>query len=140
MLPADGTYTLEVSAGAGPGGSYAFRLVETSDRFDAGHGLYRRHSGSGQAQTFRVDVPAASNSASSWTTARRQPQRALREVRLPADAQRFPVSRFEAVRRQQMIVPSAAPGTWYVLLYSERPRSRAVHADGDRGRSIPRAA
>src|SRR5262249_46276195 len=59
-LPTDGTYTLEVTAGANQGGSYAFRIVETSQTvLTLGTTYGGTLIGSGQAQVFRVDLPAA---------------------------------------------------------------------------------
>ena len=120
-LPADGTYVLEASAGTGPGGSYAFRLVETSQTdLTLGTAYTGTLVGSGQAQLFRVNVPAGqqlrvvlddsagSNRNELYAQFGAPPTRADFQFRAAA-----------ASADQQLFVPSAAPGTWYVLLYSE---------------------
>src|SRR5262249_51954280 len=58
-LTASGTYTLTAHGTGGPGGVYAFRLLETSQVVITQGTTYAGTlAGSGQAQLFRVDVPA----------------------------------------------------------------------------------
>src|SRR4029078_2947260 len=57
-LPSNGVYTLEATAGANQAGSYAFKLLETSQTLlPLGTPYTGTLIGSGQAKVFRVDVP-----------------------------------------------------------------------------------
>jgi RHS repeat-associated protein len=117
-LPADGAYVLESSAGTA--GSYAFRLVETSQtELTLGTPHAGNLVGSGQAQLFRVtiaagqqfrvvlDDSAAGNRNELYARLGAPPTRADFQYRATA-----------ASADQELFVPNAAPGTWYLMLYS----------------------
>ena len=119
-LPANGTYTLEVTAGANQGGSYAFRLVETSQTVLT---LGMPYSGtmiaSGQYQLFRVDLPAGQQLRVVLDDAHDNNRNELyAQFGSPPTRANFEFSATAASADQQLFVPAAAPGTWYVLLYS----------------------
>jgi RHS repeat-associated protein len=120
-LPVNGTYVLEASAGTGPGGSYAFRLVESSQTdLTLGTVFNGTLIGSGQAQLFRVNVPAGQqlrvvmddNAGSN----RNELYAKFGSAPTRGD---FQYSATAAAADQQLVIPSPTPGTWYVLLYSE---------------------
>ena len=121
MLPADGGYVLEVSAGAGAGGSYAFRLLETSlTDLTLGTAHVGAITSSGQAQLFRVNVPSGQQLRIHLDDSIANNRNEL-YVKFGAPPMRddFQYRASEPSADQQLVVPGAAPGAWYILLYSE---------------------
>jgi YD repeat-containing protein len=119
-LPATGIYTLTAHVVSGQGGAYAFRLEQISQvTLNLGTPYQGTLAGSGQAQLFVVNVPAAqqllvtladSSAADNnelYAKFGTPPTRADYDYRFqtPGSA------------NQQLLVPDAAPGTWYILLY-----------------------
>jgi RHS repeat-associated protein len=122
-LPADGTYVLQASAGTGPGGSYAFRLVETNETdLSLGTAYAGTLIGSGQAQLFRVSVPAGQQLRvvldDSASGNRNELYARFGAAPTRGDYQ-FSSDTSGASADQQLVVPSPTPGTWYVLLYGD---------------------
>ncbi|HEY1378789.1 MAG TPA: RHS repeat-associated core domain-containing protein [Gemmataceae bacterium] len=120
-LPADGTYTLEVTAGANQDGSYAFRLLETSQTvLTLGTPFAGNLIGSGQARLFRVDVPAGQQLRVVLDDQANFNRNELyAKFGTPPTRGDFQFSATAASGDQLLSVPSAAPGAWYVLLYSQ---------------------
>ena len=116
-LPASGTYTLTVS---GSSAAYAFRLDQTAQTdLTPGTPYQGTFAGSAQSQLFRVVVPGSQQLQvvlQDGTAAARN------EVYLKYGA---PPTRSDyqyrfsdpAAANQQVVAPSAAPGTWYILVY-----------------------
>ena len=117
-LPSSGTYTLTVGGGAI--GAYAFQLVQTTQTsLTLGTPYQGSLTGSGQAELFVVNVPTI------------EPLVATLQDLNPSDQNELylkygsPPTRSDydyrysnlAAANQQVLVPSAAPGTWYILLY-----------------------
>jgi RHS repeat-associated protein len=130
-LPATGVYTLAVHAVAGEGGAYAFRLTEISQiTLNLGTPYNGTLAGSGQAQLFLVNVPAgqqlmvtlgdssAADNNELYARFGTPPTRAEYDYRFqtPGSA------------NQELLVPAAAPGTWYILLYGESVPAASSYA------------
>ena len=118
-LPTSGDYALTVHSINGQTGGYAFRLNLTSqtDLFTNVHGTL---VGSGQAQLFRIDVPGS-----------QQLQIDLQDISSDDQNELYlkfgePPTRSDyqfrsdnlAAADQEVVVPTAAAGTWYILVYS----------------------
>ena len=131
-LPTSGGYTLSAYGTGGQyGGDYAFRLVETIQTDLAlGSNFIGHFVGSGQARIFRINVPAANpmrvvlqnsgagNANELYLKFNGPPSRGEFDVRFPASGS-----------SQQITVPSAYAGTWYVLVYGDTiSTSRRLHA------------
>src|SRR5262249_21684172 len=119
-LPADGTYILEASPLGGPPGSYTFQLAETSQTpLTLGTPYIGTLTGSGQTQLFVGNVPAGPQLRlvldDSAAADRNELYAQFGTPPTRADVQ---FSATAATAGQQLLVPSAAPGTWYILLYS----------------------
>jgi RHS repeat-associated protein len=121
-LPASGIYTLTVHAVGGRGGAYAFNLEQISQTvLTLGTPYNGTLAGSAEAQLFQVNVTASEQLLVTLTDASAAdhnelyakfgapPTRALYDYRFqtPASA------------NQRLLVPAAAPGTWYILLYGD---------------------
>ncbi|MCB0029632.1 MAG: hypothetical protein KDE28_17080, partial [Anaerolineales bacterium] len=119
-LVTSGNYLLTVYSGNGQIGDYAFRLSETSQLvLTPGVSYTGALAGSGQAQIFRVDIAQASplsiefldlvgqNNIELYAKLGVPPTRSDYGYRAPNPLQ----------SRQQVMVPMAAPGVWYILLY-----------------------
>ena len=125
-LPSSGTYTLTARWTGGQwGGTYAFRLVETQQTdLSLGTAYNGAFVGSGQAQVFRIDVPASNplkivldDSATSnvnelYLKYGSPPTRGDYDYRFGTPA----------ASDQQILVPMAYSGTWYALVYGDTIR------------------
>ena len=122
-LPVSGTYTLTVKGtGVAHGTNYTFRLQETPQIVLTPGGSYTGHFvSSGQAQLFIVQLPSAKPML---LTLRNSGQGNCNELyaRLgsPPTRGRYDY-RFSnlASASQQIMLPMASAGTWYVLVYGE---------------------
>ena len=122
-LPSSGSYTLTAHGlGAQYGGTYAFRLQETAQTDLAlGTPFHGRLVGSDQAQLFRVQLPAshplqvvlddtaAGNHNELYVKFGSPPTRGDYDYRFSTSA----------APDQQILVPMAAAGTWYILAYAD---------------------
>jgi RHS repeat-associated protein len=121
-LAAAGTYTLTAHATGGQGGAYAFTLSLMSQTdLTLGTPYQGTLAGSGQAQLFRVDVPAGQQLLITLTDAAAKDHNEL-YAKFGSPPTRADYDyRFQtpASANQQVLAPAAAPGTWYVLLYGE---------------------
>jgi YD repeat-containing protein len=121
-LPAAGVYTLTVHAAGGQGGAYAFSLTEISQiLLKIGNSYQGTLSGSGQAQLFVVTVPAAQQLLFTLADGAAADSNELyaRFGAPPTPADYDYRSQTPGAANQQLIVPEAAAGTWYILLYSD---------------------
>ena len=120
-LPTSGSYMLIAHGTGGQTGTYTFRLQETTVvDLPLGATYSGTLAGSGQAQLFRIVVPAAtalSVSLDDSATANRNelyaqfgqaPTRAEYDYRSAGSA-----------ADQGLFIPGATPGVWYVLVYAE---------------------
>ncbi len=120
-LPADGTYTLTVKSDAGTTGAYSFQVKQTSvTDLSLGEPYYGTLLASGQPQLFRLDVPDAqvlsaflSDPATSGRT------ELYARFGLPPTRETYDYAAVGAGRSQSLLVPSASPGYWYILVYGE---------------------
>ena len=128
-LPVDGTYAVEVSGGTGPGGNYAFRLVQTQQTdLILGTAHIGALVGSGQALLFRVNMPSVQQFRVSWTTTR--PATATSCTPNSARHQRVPTSTFMPPGPQRTSnylypAPHLEPGTSFSMARRSRPPARS---------------
>ena len=120
-LPSSGTYVLTVEGNGGQGGAYAFELQQTSvNTLTLGMPYHGTLAGSGQAQLFSVDVPATQ--ALLVTLEDSSPadvNQIYAKLGSPPTQSNYGYAFSDGVSaNQQLLVPSAAPGTWYILVYS----------------------
>ncbi len=119
-LPSSGNYVLTAQGTGGEGGGYAFELEQTSVT-DLTLGTPYRGSlaGSGQAQVFEVSLPATQALVVTLQDSSddvNQLYASLGSPPTPGDFQYSSVN--GATSSPQLLVPSAAPGDWYLLVYS----------------------
>ena len=128
-LPSSGGYTLTAhGAGGQYGGIYAFRLQETTQiDLALGTAYNGTFAGSGQAQLFRVDLPesmpmrivlddsSAINHNELYAKFGSPPTRADYDYRFSTPS----------AADQQILVPMATTGTWYVLVYGDSISTRS---------------
>ena len=121
-LPASGPYVLTAHGNGGQGGSYAFELEQTSvTSLTLGTPYNGTLAGSGQAQLFTVSVPATQSLFVTLQDDHRDRRRpALRQPRIRHRRLAIMSTPAPAVPRpiRKLLVPSAAPGTWYILVYA----------------------
>jgi RHS repeat-associated protein len=119
-LPTAGSYTLTASSSGEQGGAYAFRLVQLSV---TGLTLGTPYGGtladSGQSQLFQVTVPTTAQLLVTLTDGNFADQN---EVYVsygapPTRASYQYRSATPAATNQQVLVPTATAGTWYILVY-----------------------
>src|SRR5437773_1272065 len=121
-LPGSGSYILTVKGnGLQYDITYAFRLIETvQTELDLGTNFIGQLGGSGQAQLFRVTVPTNNPMRGTLSNAGQGNQNEL-YVRRGAPPTRGDYDyRFTkpGSSNQEIVVPMATEGTWYVLLYA----------------------
>jgi len=124
-LPNAGNYVLTVAATNQQTGSYAFRVRQiTLVDLVLGTPYSGRLEGSGQAQLFRVVVPEARQLRvflqDSATSDRNE---VYLKFGAPPTRVDYQFRYTAAAASQQVVVPTAAPGSWYVLVYSESVQS-----------------
>jgi RHS repeat-associated protein len=119
-LPASGQYVLTAHGSGGQGGAYAFALDQTSvTNLTLGGSDSGTLAGSGQAQLFEVTVPATQSLIVGL-----QDNTATDVVQLFANLGSPPTpfnygeSSGAGSSDPKLLVPSAAPGTWYILVYA----------------------
>src|SRR6202012_1225909 len=120
-LPSSCTYTLTVQGTANSTGSYSFDMVETGQtEISAGTPYSGTLAGTGQVQVFEVPLAVGGPTTFTLTDANTADHNelyvkfgsapTLQTYDSPADA---------AGSGQTIVVPSAAAGDWYILVYSE---------------------
>ncbi len=118
-LPSTGSYVLTVHGNGAAGGAYAFELAQTSvTNLTLGTPYDGTLAGSGQGQLFAVSVTATqallATLKDSTATDVNQVYARLGSPPTPSDyAYEFADG---VAASQQLLVPSAAPGTWYFLV------------------------
>jgi RHS repeat-associated protein len=118
-LPTSGDYTLTVHSAGQQAGAYAFELQTPPIALTLGTPLTEPLAGSGQTQLFQVQVPAGGP----LQVALRDPGADQNEIYAkfgapPTRGDFDDVASTPASADQVVIVPQAAPGTWYILVYS----------------------
>ena len=122
VLPSSGTYSLTVHSSQRQTGAYAFRLDQTTvTELTLGTPLNVSLVGGTQTQFFRVNVPQSQqlqiNLTDNVASDRNEVYLKFGSAPSRSDYQhRFSTP---ASANQQVNVPSAAPGNWYVLVYTE---------------------
>ena len=120
-LPSTGSYVLTAHGNGAAGGAYAIALEQTSvTNLTLGTPYSGTLAGSGQAQLFAVNVPATQ---ALFVTLQDSSQSNVNEIYAKLGS---PPTRGDYDYRfangvsanQQLLVPSAAPGTWYILEYA----------------------
>ncbi|WP_406698318.1 MBG domain-containing protein [Singulisphaera sp. Ch08] len=121
-LPVSGIYTLSVDALQGQPGSYAFRLKETSlVDLELDEPFAGRFSGNAHAQLFRVDIDELTRLRIALDDESAANQNEI-YVKLGSPPTRSDFQfRFDrpASPDQEVLVPAAVPGSWYVLVYAK---------------------
>lgn len=119
-LPASGQYTLTVSAAGDATGSYSFALNQISQtNLTLGTPYAGTFAGSGEAQLFDINVTSTNPMLVTLTDDSSGDSNEL-YLKLGSPPTRTSYDyKFSAPgASQQILVPSAGAGTWYVLLYS----------------------
>ncbi len=120
-LPSTGSYVLTAHGNGAAGGSYAFELDQTSvTNLTLGTPYSGTLAGSGQAQLFAVNV---SSTQALFVTLKdgtaSDVNQLYAKLGSPPTQANFGYSSSDGVTASpQLLVPSAAPGTWYILVYS----------------------
>jgi len=135
-LPTSGSYILTAYTVQGATGAYTFRLDEMSET-DLAIGTSYQGSlvGSGQAQLFKIDVTQSQGLLVVLQDPSSADQNEL-YLRYGAPPTRSDYQfRFSngAAADQQVLVPSATPGSWYALLYATsvpQPSTYTILATG----------
>ena len=121
-LPAAGGYTLVAHSLIGATGSYAFRVEQTAVTAVTLNALYSGSlaAGGGQAQLYQVDVPSVQVLSVTLADAATAGHTEL-YVRFgsPPTRETFDYAASGAGRSQSVVVPSASPGSWFILVYGE---------------------
>jgi RHS repeat-associated protein len=120
-LPSGGTYTLTVHSTGGQTGAYSFNVAQTTQTaLTLGTTYQGTLQGSGQAQLFTVNVPVGGQPllvklADTTNTDQNELYVSFSTAPTTSTYQ----YRFSSLASadQQILVPSAAAGTWYILLY-----------------------
>jgi RHS repeat-associated protein len=119
-LPSTGNYTLTAHVAGAQPGAYAFAMQTSPIDLTLGTPYHGTLAGSGQTQLFRVQLPTASPLQVGLSDSQSADQNEV-YVKLGAPPTRADYDdRFStpASANQVVTVPQAAPGTWYILVYS----------------------
>ena len=120
-LPSSGNYVLTAQGTGGQGGSYAFELEQSSvTDLKLGTPYSGSLAGSGQAQLFSVSVPATQSLLVKLEdSSSADVNQVYAKLGSPPTQSNYGYAFSNGVSaNQQLLVPSAAPGTWYILVYS----------------------
>jgi RHS repeat-associated protein len=119
-LPDSGTYTLIVTTSGAEAGAYAFQLLQTTQMdLTIGTPYEGTLAGSGQAELFMVNLPNVEPLGATLQDLDSSDQNEL-YLKFGSPPTRSDYGyRYSnlAAADQQIVVPSAAPGSWYILLY-----------------------
>jgi RHS repeat-associated protein len=120
-LPTAGTYLLSAQSTGGSTGSFTFVMSQTSLTLLAAGILYPGTlAGSGQAQLFKITLPAAEVLSIQLTAPTAGDRLELYASHNTAPTRASYDYCFGAPgANQSILVPSAAAGDWYILVYSE---------------------
>jgi RHS repeat-associated protein len=120
-LPSSGSYVLTVQGNGGQGGAYAFELQQTSvNTLTLGTPYSGTLAGSGQAQLFSVSLPLTQSLLVTLKdTSSADINQIYAKLGSPPTQSNYGYAFADGVSaNQQLLVSSAAPGTWYILVYS----------------------
>jgi RHS repeat-associated protein len=120
-LPASGNYTLSAYGQNGVVGSYSFQINQTTvTALPLGTIYHGTLSGPGEPQLFKVTVTNAGPLTVSFADASTTN---LEDIYIgqgtPPTRETFNYASTQSHAAQSVLVPFAAPGTWYVLVYSD---------------------
>jgi YD repeat-containing protein len=121
VLPADGTYTVSAYSTNGvSGGAYSFALRQTTQgNLTLGMQFIGSLIGNAQAQLFQVTVPSAQVlSVQLQDSSSADSNELYVKYGSPPSRQDYEFGSFNGGSNQSILVPSAAPGIWYVLVYA----------------------
>lgn len=120
-LPADGTYTLGAHSIGSAGGSYAFRLFNSTTRdLTPGTPFNGTLAGSAQALLFRLPLTAAN--PLSITLHGSDPSDHVElyaSFSAPPTRQTYDAGTNAAGSSHSLLIPQANAGTWYILVYGD---------------------
>ena len=119
-LPSSGPYVLTAHGNGSSGGSYAFKVVQTSvSPLTLGTPLSgQTFSASGQALLYAVTVPSTQSLQITLHDAAPQDVDQLyAKLGSPPTLVDYSASSSTGSANPQLLVPAAAPGTWYILAY-----------------------
>ncbi len=119
-LPSSGNYILSAQGTGGQRGSYAFELEQTSvTNLTLGTPYNGSLAGSGQAQLFEVSLPATQALVVTLQDSSADVNQLYASLGSPPTLGNYGYSSSNGVTASpQLLVPSAAPGDWYILVYS----------------------
>jgi RHS repeat-associated protein len=134
-LPTAGQYTLTARSVLGASGAYSFKIVQTSQfNLSLGTNLNGSLAGSGQTQLFKFVVPT-SKTLSLMLEDLNNSDRNEIYLRLgtpPTRADYDYTSDGQNSADRNILIPKAAAGTWYALIYGDyvpSPTSYSLRAD-----------
>ena len=122
-LPYDGDYVLEAYTNGTASGSYAMELQQTTQTaLTLGTPYNGKLAGGGQMQLFRVDVTGEQQLRLQLDDTSAADQNELYAKFGSPPTRADYTYRYDrlASADQELLVPMAAPGTWYVLLYADK--------------------
>ena len=130
-LPASGRYTLAGRAANGQyGGAYAFQLEETEQvDLELSVAYSGTVPGSGHARLFRINLDESSplfvtlDDAGDGNRSQLSARRGSPPTPEDYDFRSIPAGSAD----QQLLIPMAAPGMWYVLLYTDYTPSQGAY-------------
>jgi len=117
-LPTSGTYTLTAQ---GTGGKFAFEVAQTNQTLlSLGTPFSGTFAGSGQPQLFAVNVPEPTPLSLQLTDPTKTDHVELyAQFGTPPTRQVYGEAANGPGASQSLLIPRAAAGTWYVLVYAE---------------------
>jgi RHS repeat-associated protein len=120
-LPTAGTYTITAHGLAGVIGSYAFNLSQTSVTDLPLNGSYQGvWAGSGEARLFRITIPSPQVLSLGLLDAITTDHTELyAQIGSPPTRENYDYRFTSPGNNQSLVIPVAAEGTWYVLVYGE---------------------
>lgn len=122
VLPTTGAYTLTVHTSQRQTGAYAFRIDQTTVApLALNTPLQVNAAGGAQSHLFQVNVPLTQQLliALADGTAGNRHEIFVKHGAIPTRADYQHRSTLAASANQQVSIPSASPGLWYVLVYTE---------------------
>lgn len=133
-LTATGNYFLDAVAQGATGGSYAFRINLTSQiDLTLGTPASRTLIGTGDGQLFRVGIADGNPLRVALDDAAADDRvEVYIKQGAPPTRQDFDIRSSDIGADHQVLVPFAAPGDWYILVYAEnvaQPTSFTIQAD-----------
>ncbi len=128
-LPADGTYTLSVQGPTGQFGKYGFNITQTSQTSLAlGNAAAGTITGNDQSQLYAIPITSSDPVSIVLTDFNPSDHNELyASFGSPPTRQTYDYGISVTGANQSLLVPSAKPGTLYVLVYNESVKSAPGH-------------